>query len=441
MNFLLFFISSAFAAIFYIFYTIDLWQKVYLWWQEHFIWIKSISWNLYIEAIIFLLIGFFMFFLFSNFSFFWSKEAIQEENQQWFIEKESLLESFDISVFIKKYLYYIGFILFYLSIFLILKSLWISDFNICILILNIIIWILFFITNKAELFRDFIKINTILFSLYYIILYSYILFFNNIETAVIDTVNTFFILSFFVITLYLDSKILKRKESDNALVLYFFLYIFIICTYYIKEFFNYPWKDFLYAVVIMGMIFNFFIYFFLQKVQFLQNSKYVLRALSLLFIYIATFFWIFVLIKSTHWIDFKNTVVFSILLYSVFFNYYIHHNFQNYISYSVSLLTGIFLVYFTVFTLCSNNNVYFLKWQIIITFFFSFSAIVVTYLYSLRYRDDYFFLHFCAFFVNFLWIIYYFYFADFMILTFWIVLLLDSILVFWSYFKLKKLNS
>ena len=442
MNFLLFFISSVFAGIFYIFYKINLGQKVFLWWQEHFVWVTSISWNLFIETLVFLGAGIVMFGLFSNFSLF-NKKEIEYEDDEYegeYIEKESLLQRFSISVFLKKYLYYIGFILFYFSIFIILKSVWISDFSYFILILNIIIWILFFLTNKAELFRDFIKINTILFSLYYIFLYLYLLFFREQSVVFIDTLNTLFILSFFVITIYSDSKILKRDNSDNAIVLYFFLYTFIVSSYYIKWFFSNQWKDFLQVIVFISCLFNVIIYFFLQKLHFLENSKYLLRALSIFFSYIWVLFWIPILLMSTTWLALSNIAIFAILIYSLVFNYIIHQKFQNYISFFFSLFTAFFLLYFSVFQISLLNEMNFIKWEIIVTFFLSFSLVSVTYIYNMKYIYDYTFLHFCAYLVSILWIIYYFYYADFAILDLWIVLLLWSVLVFLSYFKLKKLN-
>ena len=442
MNFLLFFISSIFAGIFFIFYKINLWQNVSLWGQNHFIGISSISGNLFIESIVFLFIGIFLFFSFSNISFFRKKipEELNEEGETEYVEKESILKKINFTLFFKKYLYYIGFIFFYSSIFLILKSFWISDFSYFILFLNIIIAILFFITSKAELFRDFIKINTILFSLYYIFFYIYSLFFNDNWALIIDIINTVCILCFFVINFYSDSKILKRRDSDSVLVLYFFLYIFIVFSYYAKTLFDFQKKDFLYIIIFVWFIFNIFIYVFLQKVRFLKNSKYMLRALSFLFIYISTLFWIFVLIDNYSWNFLKNITVWIILLYSITFNYSVHQKYQNYISLFLSLLTAIFLVYFVIAKYCLYQDIYFLKWELIITFFISLSLVVFTYIYRLKYSFDYFFLHICAYLVNILWIVYYFYYANFDILDFGRILLLDSILIFLSYFKLNKIK-
>ncbi len=439
MNFLLFLISGIFAVIFFVFYKINLWENITLWGQNHFIGISSISGNLLIESLVFLFIGILFFITFSSFSFF-RKKSLEEWEQEEYIEKESLFQKFSFTLFLKKYLYYIGFIFFYSSIFLILKSFWIEDFSYFILFLNIIILILFFITSKAELFRDFIKINTILFSLYYIVFYIYSLFFIDNGAILIDIINTLFILSFFIINFYSDSKILQRRDSDSVLVLYFFLYIFIVFSYYAKTLLNFPWKEFLYVIIFAWFIFNIFIYFFLQKVRFLKNSKYVLRALSFLFIYISVLFWVFMLIDTTWWVNLKNSTVWIILFYSIIFNTFVHQKYQNYISFFFSLFTGIFLIYFISSKYCTIQEIYFMKWEIIITFFISLSLVAFTYIHKLKYSFDYFFLHICAYLVNFLWIIYYFYYADFVVLDFWIILLLDSILVFLSYFKLKRIK-
>jgi hypothetical protein len=133
-------------------------------------------------------------------------------------------------------------------------------------------------------------------------------------------------------------------------------------------------------------------------------------------------------------------LIIIILIYSVFFNYYIHKKFQNYISLFFSVLTFIFLLnYF----LIKNLSLFWwdlIKTQLILNFTISFFLVIFTYLYKQKYIFDYFFLHICAYLVNFMSIIYYFIYWDFEILNLWIILLLDSILIFLSYFKLKKIG-
>ncbi len=430
MNFLLLFVSVSFSFLFFVFYKLNN-SDHFFWWE-----LSSITGNLMIESLSFIALAFYLFFSFSNISFFRRKQKETKELQL----SQKLFQDFNILSFLKEYIYYLGFIFFYSSIYLILKSFWITEFNYLILFLNCIIGILFFLTHKAELFRDFIKINTILFSLYYIWLYmfSFISWWDSLNG--IDAINTLFIFSSFVITLYSDSKILKKSESDSPLILYFFLYSFIVFSFYWKRFLEWVHIDFIQIFIYVGAFFNIFIYFFLQKVHFFAHSQYLLRALSFLFIYISMFFWMIYLYSHIESLGFIGIIIIGILIYGMIFNYSVHLKYQNYVSFFFSVWSFIFLLYFILIKYFSFSSGNIFKAELVLSLTLSFFFVIISYMYSQKYLYDNYFLHFCAYLVNFLWIIYYFYNSDFRILDFGIILLLDSILIFLSYFKLKKLK-
>jgi len=460
MNYLLFFLSSIFSFLIYIFYKLDIWKNNF----------SSITWNLFIDSILFLILAIFLFFYFSDFSFkrYKNEKIFEDDIFNENFEKNNLLKSIQVKTLFTKYIYYIWFILFYISIYLILQSFWIIEFSLkehffqwafLILFLNFIIILFFFISHKADIFKDFIKINTILFSLYYIFLYLYI-FISGINVLVfVDIINTIFIFSFFITTFYFNYKdwnktnklLYTKKNIDNSLVLYFFIYSFIVFSFYFRiiltDYFNFININFSLIFVYVWLSLNILIYYFLQKIIFFRNSKYILRALSFLFLYISMIFSTIFFIKNsnkillTDFIGIFNTIsLFFILLYWIIFNFEIHKKYQNYISLIFSVFSFVFILNFILY-----KNILLFWWKIfnlvlILNFTISYFIVIFTYLYKEKYSFDYFFLHFCAYLVNILWISYYLYFWNIELLNIWIILLLDSILIFLSYFKLKKMG-
>jgi len=478
MNYLLFFITSVFSFIFFIFYKLSNWINIFSWKIIEKTYFSSFFWNLFIESIIFLILAIFLFIYFSSFNFFIKKEQkenIKEQdntspiipsNKGNDIKKESIYNKINIRKIFADYIYYIGFIFFYISIYLILYSFWITEFNYLILFLNLIIFVFFFLSHKATLFKDFIKINTILFSLYYIFIYLYIFISWENTLNNIDFINTLFIFSFFIINFYWDYKKIKQKTlstegdsplnnikiyTDNSLVLYFFIYSFIVFSFYFRlifvDYFNFIDINFSLIFIYISVFLNIIIYFILQKIVFFQNSKYILRALSFLFWYISIIFSTIFLIKNidsefitTFFSVLNNFLIIWILIYLMLFNFRVHKYFQNYISLFFSLFSSIFLLNFILY-----KNILLLWWNttnliLILNFSISFFIVIFTYIYPQKFKFDYFFLHICAYLVNIMWITYYLFFWNFEILNIWIILLLDSILIFLSYFKLKILE-
>jgi len=455
MNYLLFFISTIFSFIIYNFYKLNNWADYF----------SSITWNLFIDSILFLILAIFLFFYFSSFNIKKEKkqELLEEYNNEELNyikenkEKRNILKKINFKNIITSYIYYIWFILFYISIYLILKSFWITDFSYIIFFLNFIIIIFFIISHKAEIFKDFIRINTILFSLYYIFLYLYIFITGINSLILIDFINTLFLFSFFITTFYFNYKEIKIKKevylknTDNSLVLYFFIYSFIVFSLYFKmiliDYFNLTDINYSLIFVYTSIFLNILIYYILQKIVFFRSSRYTLRALSFLFSYISIIFSIIYFIKNIDEILLSDfTSIFNtfslifILLYWIIFNFEIHKKFQNYISLFFSVFSFVFLLNFLLY-----KNIFLLWWNIvnlwlILNFSISYFIVIFTYLYRQNYSFDYFFLHICAYFVNILWISYYLYFWNIDILNIWIILLLDSILIFLSYFKLKKIG-
>ena len=421
MGILLFLVSATFSFIFYNFFLISKGESVFsntIFSPYDF---QSFFWNIAIESSIFLAIAVVFLYSFSSFRAIW----IQKTKISWW-DVRNLSQ-----IFLKDYLYYIWFFLFYSAIYLIFKNFGIANFWFFVLFINIIILSLFLVTNKFFIFKDFIKINTILFSLAYIWSYIYIFLTGNNFFTFIDLLNSIFILAFFILSISWERYILRNSDSDKWLLIYLFIYWFLFVSFYLH-----------YLISSVGLIFSLtsFLFFLLIfslaiKISFFQNNRRLLKYLGLIFLYLSCLFAILFTMKNG-----MNIFIFLIIAYGVVFNFDVHNKFQNYVSLCFSFLGSFFLIYFLFFQ-------YFYTWEyrnlILLSLFLllSFSILIYTYFRDLKNIPDYYFFHAFSYFINIFWVISFFILTDFDILELWIILLLESIFIFMSYYKLNSLKT
>ena len=422
MNLLLFFVSSIFSFIFYFFYTRSLWKDVFL--NDTFVQsnINSLTGNLFIESFLFLVIWVVLYLSFS------SLDSIKD------VEGAKKLEFKDMTWFVvnffKKYLYYIGFFLFYFSIYLILSELWVN-FSYFVFIVSFFIFCLFFLANKFHLFRDFIKVNTILFSLVYIFFYVYNFLLGTVSFIEIDFINSFLILIFFVLTIYSDTFLLKKPFSDESLTLYFFTYLFLFVSFY----FYIVLGDITFVFSLLWLLFSLFCFYGVPKLELFKNSVIPLRYFSLIFSYIGIVFCLIYL--QSHEI---RLIMLLILLFSAFFNFEVHRKFNNFVSLSFSFLAFwffVFLLYFHYLGSVLGADIPLLGY----TFFLSLLSIFTPIFYDSRDIIEHYFYHTYSYILNIVGVVYFFVFNWFDIFTFWIILFIESGFVFFSYYKINSLKT
>ena len=319
MNYLLFFITSIFSFIFYVFYKLNNWEDIFwnqLFQTKNFL---SLSWNLLIESFLFLLIAFLLFFYFSNNVFsklFFSKkveEKLEQEELEDFLWEEEFYE----------------------------KNYW----------------------NQHISKKDQLELNK-----------------NS------------------------NKKLFNISEEN--------IYLFRIAAFITQYIFIIIWITFLYN-------------------NFWNLEKNILNNLFSDFFTINTLIFILYLI------------IILLLTVSIFINFNIHKKFQNYISLFFSVGVFVFILNFIINIIFSNFLFWYetstlIKNQLILNMTISFFIIIFTYLYDKKYLFDYSFLHFCAYFVNILWIIYYLYSSEFNIINFLIIIWLNISLWLLSYVKLNK---
>ena len=423
MAFLFLIVCLVFSFIFYIFSRLEDWEAIFSW-SPSFYNLDSLSWNLIIETLVFFIIWLYLFFAFSKFS-------------SWTEKNEEKISGFNLeilkkysSTFFQKYLYYIGFVFFYIWIYFVFRGINITDFWYFIFFVNLLIALLFFITKKLFIFRDFIKINTILFSLYYIFSYVYFFLTNDTPFSQIDLLNSFLIFFFFIISIYFDKKILKKEVSDTWLISYFFLYGFLFSSFYFYQAF--PNTSFIFSVNLFFL--SMFIFHFITKLSFFTNSNLVLKYIWLIFNYFSIVFAIYFTLNYS-----LNLIIFFVLIYSIWFNFSVHRSFENYICLFFSSWTLVFIIYYLFFnyiSLYDIKEIVFLSLSIS----FSFCIILISYISKLKYFYENYFYHVFSYLLNFISVVYFFFTAWFDIFVFWVILIFESIFVFLSYYKLKNIK-
>lgn len=422
MNYLLFWVCSIFAFIFHFFHTRSIGKDIFF---DDFpqgkLDVFISSQNLFIASISFLFLWMALYIIFSQFD--------QEKKEQP-VPKLSFWDIKNILwAFFKKYLYYAGFIFFYLSIYIILHQFWVS-FSYCIFIISIIIFWLFFAASNFYIFRDFIKVNTILFSIYYIA--DYILNFSlgQVTFIEIDFINSFLVLVFFVLTIYSDNFLLKKPHSDTPLVVYFFVYLFLFVSFYSYIVF---WSvHFTFAV--LWFLFSVFCYYIAPDFILFKNATIALRYLSLFFSYISILSSVsYHLLKSFH------LVIIVLLLTWAYFNFDIHKKYSNFVSLWFSFLAfwwAVFSIFFEfVFPSFINPQTI-----LVLSFIFAILAILFPIFSKSKEIMEHYFFHIFSYLINFFWVCAFFYFNWFDILAFWVILFIESIFVFFSYYKINSLR-
>lgn len=424
MNYLLLLVSFFFAIIFNFFYTLSVGKDFFFnpgGFSYNF---ESLSGNLFIETFIFIFLWVFFFFSFSDFKK--KKESVSDLWENFSFDIVAIL----LKNFFKKYLYYFWFLFFYISTFIIFRNYDIS-FSYFIFIINCIVFVLFLFTNKKLfIIRDFIKVNTVLFSTVYIGLYNFHFFWGNMGFLTIDFINSFFLLALFLISISFDIYLFKSEKIHSFFVSYFSIFLFFFLVFIFSLFFSS--LSFVFSITSFFLSFLFFYIF--PEINIFQKNTISLRYISLILNY-TSIISSFLFLQTWRF----NAYIFFILFVLWLFNFYIHKRFQNYISFFfwyISLLVAIFSFYFHFLFFGSQKYIYFL----VFTFILEFLSIVLSFFISLKNIYDYIIIYIFSYLIILFWVVYFFVLNGFDIFTFWVILLLLSFSIFMTYYKINSLK-
>lgn len=409
MKTLLFLLGISFFFIFYFFYTGKLLEKAFF----SSIFLEA---NMYVALSVCFIV------------YVWKSERpsdnVWKDNlQEWYIS--NILAQFSlknlIKVFFEKYIYIIAISLFYLSTFLFLRVLY-DSVNIAWLffVSNIVVIILYALEENFKLFRDFLRVNTSVVSLYYIFFHIFYISWGDISFLPVDIWNI--LLVWLLLYLFMKSSLRRDYMSE------FYSYILCFLLLEILVIFKYIFGEIYGIIALVLALFSFLFLVFTTHIHVkLGLSKSLIRfwgiilsciyiILSLKYIFVSSVFW---------------PIFLPLLLGSVYLLYVFHKVFENYVSLFFALLwiATFFLVWYNIF-LWIENTVY------IYSICFTLAGIYLLISFFSREAREYdkYFLHIFSLLVNLVWCISFLFFSNISILSISILCFWESLYLFASYY-------
>jgi len=308
VNYLFFLLTILYSFIYYIFYSFSNKRDIFGWdldtqaeiinlslrdpiqlSTEEVIVIQSFFGNLIYEIVFFLLVSIFFYIYFSS--------VDTKKKEPNFLVKMCTLEN--IKIFWKSFSYYIGFILFYISLYLITTGIGIH-FQVFMLLINLLVLLFYFLSRFSEISRKFLRINSILFSAFYIYSYFYILFTGENTFSWIDFLNGFFLLWIFPLLIFYDKKILKKEIFDPILVLHMTMYFFSWSIFYAYHYILH--ENLIFWMSVESSILGILYFYLFPQVSIFQKSGSVFSSLGFCLMQVGIFFWVIFQFFQFSWI-------------------------------------------------------------------------------------------------------------------------------------------
>ena len=395
--------------------------------------------SLFIESQIYFLISFicFLWLLRRSFPLKKKKKLLEWESETYVdeIEKKTrfTISKADLWYYIKgffhKYIYYIGIILFYSSLILLLRAiLWEIHIPLLFLLCNIWVIALYYIEDNFPLFQDFIRVNTFVVSLYYIGKTILRIFVQTEVFMIIDIINIFFV--FILFALFFISS--RKKSYIPTLASYALIFSFLQFSLVFQWLFGGSFIPIAILSIILAIIGSMKTHFISW---FLWVSSALVRLWTLLF-----FFLFFLLASFFIFSQSFTSFVFILLSFPAIILLYMFHNyFQNYFALSMSFY-WVLSSWIAVFLYIIPQGY---EWASLsfISFFFSLCFLFLDSLIDTWHKFDKYFFRIFSIWVNLVWVFCFFFFLEFSILKLAFLLLGESLYLFYSYYSISKISS
>lgn len=347
-------------------------------------------------------------------------------------EKASLIERLKIAILnsdldkkMTVFSYYIGISTFYAALYFFSKH-FEFDFAYLILSVNLISFIIAILFLQKDFSYKILKVNSNIFSLYY--LYNYIFFTKTWDNLfwLEDYLSILILFLSFVFLLYQSGKFDINNKVDKVLVFYFVIYIFSTLIFIFNEFL--PWNSLLFLSTLTCLMFYFVLFEFLSNIKYIDHYSLWFRIMSILFLYLWIILWnISLYLYSTNLIIIVLIIISTIL-------YFIHHKYQNYISFLLSFINILTILFYFLKQNVEIWSIEFLLFVIILCL----SIVLSTFKLKLKFKYDLYFMHIMAYALNFSAVSYFFFKNGFDFLNLWIILLINSVLFFMSFKRLSR---
>lgn len=412
MPFIMLLISFIYSAIFY------------------FIDSKVIERDLLLESFVFFIIWILFFVYFKTVHLLPQKEKEEEEYIKpglWEVLRNKFWE-YDFEDKLTIISYYTWLSMFYLGFYFFVRHFEV-DFTYLILWINAITLILAFIFINKDFSYNALKINSNLFSIYYLFWYFWIFSWKQETFNIFDYISILILILSFIFLLYQSGKLNIQNKIDKVLVFYFILYIFstLIFIFYTSL----SIASVLFLISATSIVFYFILFELLSNFKFLASYSLWFRIIGVLFIYLWVIIWNYILYSTWNYLIISILVIASIILFNI------HKNYQNFISFLLFITNILTVLFYILVQFLEIWSIDFLLSVLLI----SFVIVGQTYFIDYKYKEDYYIMHSTAYILNFIFVLYFFYKNGFEFLDLWIILLLNSILLLLSYKKLSALNN
>lgn len=179
-------------------------------------------------------------------------------------------------------------------------------------------------------------------------------------------IESFLFFLIWLILLYSFSSFKEKTEThitNHKIGFFYFLY-YLVLIFFVIIFF----KDLHFHIILMIVLFiiSDVTFWLISNFSFLSKYKITLKYFSLILNYIVSIIWIIYIFQNWLFL-WVSLIVLIILIHNIFFNFFIHKNYTNYISLffwiiiSFSLIYQIYLIWYNIF---NEINIYYEKFKI-----------------------------------------------------------------------------
>lgn len=384
---------------------------------------SELIWNIFIEANVYVVLSFCIIgFIWKQERNIYIKNIINNEGV-----KTSLFQNISLRGIIKKifekYIYILAIILLYFSSFLLLNTLF-EEIALSEIFLVFNAWVLFlyFIGWNIKIFQDFLRVNTSVISVYYILYHiAYIAWISSLF-SVIDIINIILLWVLFFLFIRFSRSEQHLPEFFTYVLIFLYLELIVVSSYVFDS-------------TAFISIFILFLWSLLFLLYTSEVSKYISLKKKYVRIWGLCSWYICVCLSLIFAVQISTVSFFIvIMLLTLSYIFYTFHNyFENYIS-----------LVFSFFWICISGYILFFSVWLpsfyIPLFFFVLSALFLFadgILDDVHVYDNYFF-HVFSLLVNLVWCILFFVFMELSILGVSILLMWESLYFFLSYYTLPK---
>lgn len=325
---------------------------------------------------------------------------------------------------LSQYVYYIAGFFFYFSLYLLMRAMFGNiDISYIFFFFNMLVLGLYFFEDRLQPVQDFLRVNTIIISAYYIFFHLGYLFWMHGSGNIVDILNVLGV--FLILYVFLSEN--KKSIFHESLASYGLIFSVLEITI-VAKIFSLQSGEFL--ALLSFFCANIFFVFTSNIAHSINIPKSLVRIWWLVASFMSVSLFSYYVFQWAPVWSFLSSIALWFLSWVL---YRFHYSFQNYGSLFISSLACIFS--FIGWVLLLEND--FLLRSSYYLFLVSIFFLVIRYGLKFKYFYDIYFLHSISLAVNILALIFYFAFWEVSLLSSAVFLFGESLYLFYSYYSLR----